>query len=66
MTNLMNLEGRTVARLRDTSTQELIGLLILWETGEIAPLWFDESYLKVDIEWLADEKIDGFDFASCR
>lgn len=59
-----NMEGRTVARLRDPATKKIVGLLIQWETGEINPLWLNECDLEVSIEWLPDEEVDGFDLAS--
>ncbi len=60
MFKVKNMEGRTVARLRDTKTRKVVGLLIHWETGEIDPLWLNECNLEVRIEWLPGEDVDRF------
>lgn len=59
-----NMEGRSIARLRDIITDELVGFLILWETGEINPLWLGDCDLEVVVSWLPGEEIDGFDLTS--
>ncbi|CUH58751.1 hypothetical protein TA5114_01612 [Cognatishimia activa] len=58
-----NIEGKTVARLRAGSHHELVGLLILWETGEVSPLWFNERGLKVNLEWLPGERRKNLDLS---
>jgi len=55
-----NLEGRTIARLRDPKTTSVVGFLILWETGDIDPLWLRERCPDVNIEWLYGEERKGF------
>lgn len=61
MFNVENMEGRTVARLRNPTTKEIVGFLILWETNQIEPLWLNELNLKASIEWLPEEEIEDFD-----
>lgn len=60
MFNNKNMEGRTVARLRNGETLEIVGLLIQWETGEIDPLWLNGYDLEVTIDWLPGEEIIGY------
>ena len=54
------MEGRTVARLRNVETLQIVGLIIIWETGEINTMWLNENDLSVVIEWLPGEEILGF------
>lgn len=59
----MNLEGRSVARLRCANSQTLLGFLILWENGEINPLWLEEDGINVSLEWFPGEFREELDLS---
>lgn len=66
MVRSRSMEGRTVARLREGSHQEFVGFLILWETGEVSPLWLKECSHSVNLEWLPGEDGESLDLSFLR
>lgn len=48
-------EARPVAIIRAADTTDFIGLLYLWEDGEVAPLWIEKDSINLRIEPLPGE-----------
>ena len=42
MARKRKIEGKAIARILDAKTQETVGYLFEWNTGEIDPKWNDE------------------------
>ncbi|MEL6694325.1 MAG: hypothetical protein AAFQ12_15040 [Pseudomonadota bacterium] len=42
MARKRKIEGKAIARILDARTQETVGYLFEWNTGEIDPKWNDE------------------------
>jgi hypothetical protein len=42
MVQKKKIEGKAVARIRDARTEEIVGYLFEWNTGDIDPKWKDD------------------------
>ena len=61
MNSQPNWEGRTVARIRNSETSEVVGFVILTDDGSVARLWVHPIPKIITVEAVAGEDIKGLD-----